>query len=354
MLRLLPADAVTEKTITLADKRTLAYTATAGTLALHDQAGEKIGAVFYTAYVAKGGNAATRPITFAFNGGPGAASAYLHLGLAGPRIVDFGPKGNDGATPKLVDNPDTWLAFTDLVMIDPLATGWSRTIKPDADDAVPPRAPRRRGDRQGDRALCRQQQPHESSPKYLLGESYGGFRAAKVARAMQSDQGLVRAGIVMVSPMLETTLQWAGAAPRSAPRCFLLRSPPPSSTAPGHATATPRWPRSSASRCTTIFPRSPARRRKASRAQIYGTIAKMTGLPRRGGEIARLCARPVSWRSFAARAGCQLLRRRLPDARPLPRKRGGAAATRCSTASRARCPARSPATRATSSASRPR
>ena len=62
--------------------------------------------MFYTAYVAKNADGARRPLTFVFNGGPGAASAYLNLGLAGPRIVDFGPDGRDGAAAKLIDNPD--------------------------------------------------------------------------------------------------------------------------------------------------------------------------------------------------------------------------------------------------------
>ena len=154
-------------------------------------------------------DAARRPVTFAFNGGPGAASIYLNLGLAGPRIVDFGPDGRDGAAAKLVDNPDSWLAFTDLVMIDPIGTGWSRTAKPDGGKAF-----------WGVRsdadvfakviALYVAKNSRGASPKYLLGESYGGFRAAKVARALQSDQGIVVTGIVMVSPMLEASFQWGG------------------------------------------------------------------------------------------------------------------------------------------------
>src|SRR5207244_6779255 len=101
------------------------YSATAGTLSLIDQSGERIAAIFYTAYVAKGTDTAKRPITFVFNGGPGAASAYLHLGLVGPRIVDFGPSNRD-ATARLRDNPHTWLPFTDLVMIDTVGSGWRR------------------------------------------------------------------------------------------------------------------------------------------------------------------------------------------------------------------------------------
>jgi carboxypeptidase C (cathepsin A) len=206
VLKLLPPDAVTEKKINIGGAA-LAYTATAGTLPLYNQSGTRIASVFYTAYVTKSPPGARRPITFAFNGGPGAASAYLHLGLVGPRIADFGPEGRDGATAKLRDNPDTWLAFTDLVMIDPVGTGWSRPAKPDDGKVF--------RNVQGDAdsiakaiALYVTRNNRASSPKYLLGESYGGFRAGKVARALQNDQGIIVSGIVMVSPMLETSFQW--------------------------------------------------------------------------------------------------------------------------------------------------
>src|SRR5579871_2864817 len=110
VLRLLPGDSITQHSIMLAGGK-LDYTATAGTLSLYDQTGERSAAIFYTAFVAKDGDPATRPLTFVFNGGPGAASAFLNLGLVGPRIVQFGLDGRDGASTKLMDNPDTWLAF---------------------------------------------------------------------------------------------------------------------------------------------------------------------------------------------------------------------------------------------------
>src|SRR5271168_841354 len=134
VLSLLPADSVTEHSIDTPTGK-LAYTATAGTLSLFDQSGQRSAAIFYTAYVAKTDNAAARPVTFVFNGGPGAASAFLNLGLVGPRIAQFGMDGHDGANVHLVDNPDTWLAFTDLVLIDPIGTGWSRPAKPDGGNA---------------------------------------------------------------------------------------------------------------------------------------------------------------------------------------------------------------------------
>ena len=102
----------------------------------------------------------------------------------------------------MIDNPDTWLRFTDLVLIDPIGTGWSRTVKPedarafwnvDGDAETMAKAV----------ALYVSRNNRDGSPKYLLGESYGGFRAAKVARKLQNDQGIVTAGIVMLSPLLE-------------------------------------------------------------------------------------------------------------------------------------------------------
>jgi carboxypeptidase C (cathepsin A) len=208
VLRLLPGDAVSEQTIAIGDRK-LTYTATAGTLPLFDQSGEQTASVFYTAYVAKGGDSRARPLTFAFNGGPGAASAYLHLGLVGPKILDFGADPRQAAAARLRDNPDTWLDFTDLVLIDPIGTGWSRTAKPDGGKAF-------WGVRQDADVLAKvialyvARNNRLASPKYLLGESYGGFRAAKVARALPREQGLVASGILMLSPMLEGALQFGG------------------------------------------------------------------------------------------------------------------------------------------------
>jgi carboxypeptidase C (cathepsin A) len=200
VLRLLPADAVTEHSIDT-PRGKLAYTANAGTLAFYDQSGNQSAAVFYTSYVAKGAPA-NRPLTFVFNGGPGAASAFLHLGLVGPRILDLGPDGRDAATATLRDNPDTWLNFTDLVLIDPIGTGWSRTVSPD--DGKHFWSIRADADSFAKAiSLYVAKNNRDASPKYLFGESYGGFRAAKVARALQRDQGIVTSGIVMLSPMLQ-------------------------------------------------------------------------------------------------------------------------------------------------------
>jgi carboxypeptidase C (cathepsin A) len=208
VLSLLPADSVTEHSIDLPSGK-LDYTATAGTFSLFDQSGERAAAIFYTAYVAKSANPGTRPVTFVFNGGPGAASAFLNLGLVGPRIAQFGLNGHDGSNVHLVDNPDTWLAFTDLVLIDPVGTGWSRPAKPDGGRAF--WAVHSDAESMAKViALYVAKNSRTGSPKFILGESYGGFRAAKVARVSQSDQGIVMSGILMVSPVLEGAFQFGG------------------------------------------------------------------------------------------------------------------------------------------------
>ena len=277
VLRLLPPDAVSDKDVTLGG-RNIAYTATAGTLSLFDQSGERSAAVFYTAYVAKNADVAKRPVTFVFNGGPGAASVYLNLGIAGPRIVDFGPDGRDGAAAKLVDNPDSWLAFTDLVMIDPIGTGWSRTPKPDDGKAY-------WGVRSDASVIAKvialyvAKNSRGASPKYLLGESYGGFRAAKVAGALQREQGIVITGIVMVSPLLEASFQWGGSqyalgaalhfSTLVATELERTKKFTPDAMAEAERFAMNEY-------LTTLASRAPAGDKARA---FYGRIAEMTGLP---------------------------------------------------------------------------
>ncbi|MFN7023860.1 MAG: S10 family serine carboxypeptidase-like protein, partial [Pseudorhizobium sp.] len=200
LLGLLPADSVTEHVLPTA-RGDLPYTATAGTLDLIGQDGNRTAKIFYTAYQAKD-RAVDRPVTFAFNGGPGAASAYLHLGLVGPKILPFQGQNDDGTQPQLQDNPESWLAFTDLVLIDPIGTGWSRAANSDAAESY-------YNVRQDAESIAKaialyvQKNDVLAAPKYLLGESYGGFRAAKVAVAMKNSQNMIPAGIIMVSPLIE-------------------------------------------------------------------------------------------------------------------------------------------------------
>ncbi|MFC5441697.1 S10 family peptidase [Rhizobium halophytocola] len=197
---MIPPDATTEHVLTTQTGK-LAYKATAGTLDLFDGTGTPSAKIFYTAYVADDA-AKDRPLTFVFNGGPGAASAYLHLGLVGPRILQFDKDADAGTRPELSDNPDSWLAFTDLVFIDPVGTGWSRAadeskakgfygVDSDAESLAKAIA------------LYTQKNNRLAAPKYLLGESYGGFRAAKVAAALKESQGILTSGAIMISPLID-------------------------------------------------------------------------------------------------------------------------------------------------------
>jgi carboxypeptidase C (cathepsin A) len=203
ILSLLPADSATTHVLKTG-KRDVPYTATAGTLDLRGQDGAVSARVFYTAYVAKDGGPG-RPLAFVFNGGPGAASAYLHLGLVGPKILDFGPAGGEATTPALRDNPESWLEFTDLVFIDPVGTGWSRAASDD-------KARNFYGVKQDAESLAKvislyvQRNQRLAQPKYLVGESYGGFRAAKVAMALKDSQGILVSGVIMLSPLIEAKL----------------------------------------------------------------------------------------------------------------------------------------------------
>jgi carboxypeptidase C (cathepsin A) len=176
----------------------LAYTAKSAAIELR---GEKAARLSYIAYTLDEADPARRPVSFVFNGGPGAASAYLHLGALGPRMLDFGP---DGVLPPrsegVVANPDTWLGFTDLVFVDPVGTGFSRAEGDDKDfwgvtqDLEALAGFVRKWTQANGRAL---------SPKYLVGESYGGFRAARLPQMLATEQGVTIAGIVLISPAIE-------------------------------------------------------------------------------------------------------------------------------------------------------
>jgi carboxypeptidase C (cathepsin A) len=121
----LPPDAHVDQTMQLGG-RTLKYTATVGTIPLYSADGsKKTGDVVFTSYVMEGTD---RPVTFALNGGPGASSVFLNFGAIGPKHVAFGDEGDSPSNPlTLADNPGTWLDFTDLVFIDPIGTGFSRS-----------------------------------------------------------------------------------------------------------------------------------------------------------------------------------------------------------------------------------
>src|SRR5689334_11277166 len=124
----LPPDSTTTQTVNLPG-RSLSFTATAGSIRLFDDKGEPQADIAYTSYQLDGADRTTRPVTFLFNGGPGAASAYLQLGNNGPwRLSIDADAVTPSASAELQPNADTWLDFTDLVYIDPVGTGYSRFV----------------------------------------------------------------------------------------------------------------------------------------------------------------------------------------------------------------------------------
>jgi carboxypeptidase C (cathepsin A) len=201
-LALLPADSVTQHRITL-HGQSLAYTATAGTMKLRDAKGEPAASVFYVAYTLNN-PPPNRPVAFFFNGGPGAGSAYMQMGAAGPEILNFPPGHEaDGAHAVRQANPDSWLAFTDMVFIDPVGTGYSVAADP---KAAPGEFWNVRADAETLAkviGLWLDKNQRTRSPKFVVGESYGGIRSIKVSRALQESQSVILDGIVMVSPLLE-------------------------------------------------------------------------------------------------------------------------------------------------------
>ncbi|MDE2378313.1 peptidase S10 [Bradyrhizobium sp.] len=200
----LPPDSTTRQTLDLPG-RTLAFAATAGSIRLFNDKGEPQADIAYTSYQLDGADRATRPVTFLFNGGPGASSAWLQFGSAGPwRLPIDADAAAPSASPELKPNAETWLDFTDLVFIDPVGTGYSRFVATGED------VRKRLYSVDGDVAaialvIRRWLEKHDRllSPKYVAGESYGGIRGPKIVRKLQVEQGVGVRGLILVSPLLD-------------------------------------------------------------------------------------------------------------------------------------------------------
>ena len=197
------------------DGKEVRYTVTCGTIVLKEEAekkGEKEGesegekpraSIFFVAYTRDGvEDRSQRPLTFSFNGGPGSSSVWLHLGLLGPRRVLLDDEGFANPPPyKLVDNAYSLLDQTDLVFIDPVSTGFSR--------AVPGEKPKQfHGFKKdiesvGDFIrLYATRYQRWTSPKFLIGESYGTTRAAGLSGYLQERHGMYLNGIMLISSIL--------------------------------------------------------------------------------------------------------------------------------------------------------
>ena len=204
----LPADAHTQQSIEI-DGKALKYTVTVGSLPVRDKNGKIAGDVVFTSYTVEGKD---RPVTFAVNGGPGASSVFLNFGAIGPKHLKVGNEGDSPSDPTtLSDNPGTWLDFTDLVFIDPIGTGFSRATVPEAE------AKKLFYSTTPDIEYLSRivydwlvKNDRLSSRKYLIGESYGGFRGPRITYYLQSQLGVAMNGVVLVSPYLNPTIESDG------------------------------------------------------------------------------------------------------------------------------------------------
>jgi carboxypeptidase C (cathepsin A) len=192
----------TRHSITL-DGQKVDYTATAANYLLKDEDGTPKASVFFVAYTRDGmRNPADRPVTFSFNGGPGAAAVWVQMGAFGPKIVERTDEGMGALPPgRLVDNESSLLDVTDLVFIDPVSTGYSRAvpgvdakqyhgIQPDIESV-------------GEFIrLWITRNQRWASPKFLAGESYGTTRSAGLAQFLQSRFGMDLNGVVLISSVL--------------------------------------------------------------------------------------------------------------------------------------------------------
>lgn len=192
------------------DGRAIEYTATAGTLLMKDTGDKPIALFGYTAYVKAGGDSSKRPILFAYNGGPGSASMWLHMGILGPQRTVVNDLDFTSAGPfERVRNEFSILDKADLVMIDPVGTGFSQPV----------------GEAKGEDFWGVDQDIESvsnfiaryvtdngrwNSPKYLLGESYGGIRSGGVANYLLSHHNISLNGVILVSPYMDFVAGNAG------------------------------------------------------------------------------------------------------------------------------------------------
>jgi len=229
----------TKHILSLGDRQ-IPYTAKAAWQTLFER-DKPIAEMFYVAYLADSTDP-SRPLTFVFNGGPGAASAYLHMGALGPKRVCFDSCGELPKPPvKVADNTESWLSFTDLVFIDPIGTGFSRSFSVDQDSQDSKKQAATDKEADTSRTKDSDHTPNHSSddkpkeikfwevkrdlsalgefiqhflshqnrwlsPIFIAGESYGGFRTARLARMVQQEFGVGLSGVILISPALEFSL----------------------------------------------------------------------------------------------------------------------------------------------------
>lgn len=199
-----PAAVTRDGSVTLGG-RPIAYQVTTAKLVLKKDDGSPRASVFHVSYLRKdAGDPAKRPVMFAFNGGPGSSAVWLHLGVLGPKRVELPGDGTSAPVPpaRLVENEHSILDVADLVFVDPVSTGYSRIEK----DGKPEEFHGVDADIESLADFIRRwitEHRRWSSPKFLLGESYGGIRVAGLADELQSSYGMSLNGVVLLSSLLD-------------------------------------------------------------------------------------------------------------------------------------------------------
>ncbi|HNP62344.1 MAG TPA: hypothetical protein PKH39_00335 [Woeseiaceae bacterium] len=200
---------VTDQTARVGGKN-IAYTVTAGTMLMKNDKDEATALFGYTAYVAKGGNKRERPIMFAYNGGPGSASIWLHMGVLGPQRAVVEDAGwSDNGPYRRVNNEYSIIDEVDLVMIDPVGTGFSKPVGVGKGEDF-------WGVDQDIKSVSEfivqylTENKRWASPKYILGESYGGIRSGGVAYYLLTNHMVALDGVILVSPFMEFATGFAG------------------------------------------------------------------------------------------------------------------------------------------------
>ncbi len=182
-------------------RRKVAYTATAATQVV-EQGEDKKAVFFHVSYIEDGADPARRPIVFAFNGGPGSSTVWLHLGLLGPRRVEFDEDGFRVGTPgRLVDNEHSILDVADVVLVDAIGTGFSTAVPKDKEKEFQHFS--KDIDAFTDFVVSYlNRNDRWASPKYLAGESYGTTRGAAIAHRLFATHGVELSGLVLISSVL--------------------------------------------------------------------------------------------------------------------------------------------------------
>jgi carboxypeptidase C (cathepsin A) len=200
---------VTEQSARVGGKN-IDYTVTAGTMLMKNDKDEATALFGYTAYVAKGGNKSERPVMFAYNGGPGSASLWLHMGILGPQRAVIADAGwSDNGPYKRVNNEYSIIDEVDLVMIDPVGTGFSKPVGVGKGEDF-------WGVDQDIKSVSEfivqylTENKRWASPKFILGESYGGIRSGGVAYYLLNKHMVALNGVILVSPFMEFATGFAG------------------------------------------------------------------------------------------------------------------------------------------------